>query len=239
MKKVILFFAAIVLTISSYSQDSTNFKISADIVSRFVWRGQYPGGSFAHIQPLLYYSKCNFEIGAWGTYAISGEYKEVDLYVKYYIKDFSITATNYYMPVFADGSVSSFNTKFYNFNSKTTANQIELALQYKNSGNFPIGILVGTFIYGNDHNYGYKLENDDKNYYSTYIELNYTTKNSDIFIGMTPKEGFYGNTWGVINIGVKGRKNIKISNNFSIPVFASLVTNPQAESIYAVFGLTL
>ena len=59
-------------------------EISADVVSRYVWRGTQFGDS-GHIQPALILSAGDFEIGAWGSFALSGndEWSELDLYISY------------------------------------------------------------------------------------------------------------------------------------------------------------
>jgi hypothetical protein len=243
---IIIFLFQISFLFSQSTQDSSGgkFNITADLVSRFVWRGQNVGGSSPHLQPTLSYTNNGFEVGAWGSYGISNQYAEVDLYAKYSIYGFSAILTNYYVPTLSDGTPASANPKFYNFEGKTTANVLEFAFQYKGPESFPISIIAGTYLYGNDHSYGYdaELDADSTNYYSTYAELGYTFKvkeqNIDLFIGITPKEGFYGNGFGVVNLGLKGYRNIKITDNYSLPVYASLITNPQAETIYALFGIT-
>ena len=92
----------------------------------------------------------------------------------------------------------------------------------------------------------------DKIVMSKYVELGYSTEVSgvavDVFAGMSlddPKSdkgepsGFYGqNSWGVINLGFTLSKEIKITDNYSLPVFGSLITNPEAENIFMVFGIS-
>lgn len=226
------------------SASKGKLNITADLVSRFVWRGLDPGGASAHFQPTFSYSNSGFEVGAWGTYGLSNSYAEVDLYAKYSTNGFTLQYTNYYNPVSAVGAATSANTKFYNF-GKSTASVGEISLSYKGKETFPISILAGTFLYGNDHDYGYKASLDAKhdNYYSTYFELGYSAKVADqgvdLFLGATPGAGFYGNKAGVVNAGVKATRSIKITDNYSLPITASLITNPQAERIYAVIGITL
>jgi len=51
--------------------------------------------------------------------------------------------------------------------------------------------------------------------------------------------GFYGNkASGVINFGLKVSKSIQISDKFALPVQASIITNPEAENIFMVFGIS-
>jgi len=243
----LLFIFQVTYIFSQATDQSTggSLNITTDVVSRFIWRGQNVGGSSPHIQPTLSYSKSGFEIGSWGTFGTSNDYAEVDLYGKYTSHGFTIQLTDYYNPITPTGDATSANPKFYNFKAKTTASVFELSLSYKGSENFPISLSAATFLYGNDHNYGYDpaLNIDSKNYYSTYIELGYSVKvsgqNLDIFGGLTPSSGYYGNGFGFINLGIKGYRSIKITDNFSLPIYTSLITNPQAEKIYLVLGITL
>jgi len=51
--------------------------------------------------------------------------------------------------------------------------------------------------------------------------------------------GFYGSSFGVVNLGITATKKIKITKDFSLPLKASFITNPQAENIFFVVGLGL
>ena len=41
------------------------------------------------------------------------------------------------------------------------------------------------------------------------------------------------------NLSLKATKDIKVTDAFSIPVFAQFVGNPCSQKAYLVFGLTL
>ena len=243
---ILLFLFQISSIFSQSAKDSTRgtLNVTADLVSKYVWRGQSWAGSGPHFQPTLSYSNSGFELGVTGSYGISNNYQEVDPYVKYSTHGFTIQFTNFYIPYTFNGDSASEDPRFFNFNAKTTASVGELALFYKGPENFPISFVAGTILYGNDHNYGYdaKLDSTSQNYYSTYFELGYTIKlggqSIDLFGGITPWSGFYGNGFGVVNLGIKGYRSIKITDSYSLPVYASLITNPQAEKIYLIFGIT-
>ena len=87
------------------------FKIGADAVSSYVWRGGDLGNSAA-IQPALSYtfSGIGVVVGAWGSYALvdnvvdevtkeKSRYQEVDLYATVPVGPFSFTLINYFVPV--------------------------------------------------------------------------------------------------------------------------------------------
>ena len=186
----------------------------------------------------------SFEIGGWGAIATNSFYKEIDLYAKYTIKNFSIIFTDYYIPS-VNGTPSSPDTRYFTYDDEETAHSLEGSLMYKGGEKLPLWVMGGVFFYGNDKRWGYDAEKDSTNqtYYSTYLEAGYTFKikenSADLFLGFTPAAGAYGNTIGVINMGVTGYRKIKITDDFELPVKASLIFNPQSSNVYFAFGITL
>lgn len=220
-----------------------NLNVGSDIVSRYIWRGTDYGDSPA-IQPTLSVSAYNFEIGCWGSIATNSFYEEIDLYAKYTLKNFSLIFTDYYIPS-VNGTPSSPDTRYFTYDDETTAHSFEGSLLYKGGESFPVWLLGGVFFYGNDKRWGYDAEKDSTNqtYYSSYFEAGYTfsikQNSADLFIGFTPDAGAYGNTMGIINIGVTGYRKIKITDDFELPVKGSLIFNPQSSNVFFAFGITL
>lgn len=217
--------------------------ISSDFVSRYVWRGSDFDNSPA-VQPTLSLSGSHLEIGAWGSVAVSNSFREVDLFAKYTIKSVTLILTDYYIPK-CNGVPTSPDSRYFMYADKKTAHFIEASVLYKAAGNFPVWLLGGVFLYGNDKRWGYDATRDSlaNSYYSTYIEAGYTfniQKNSvDVFAGVTPWAGAYGKSAGLVNIGLTGSRKIKISDDFEIPVKASLIFNPLASQAFLVFGFTI
>ena len=62
-------------------------------------------------------------------------------------------------------------------------------------------------------------------------------------MGAVPtKTDFYAdceNGFAVTNVSLKATKDIKITDTFSVPVFAAVNANPSTQKAYFVFGLTL
>ena len=218
--------------------------ISADIMSRYIWRGRNLGGASPSIQPNLKYSFGNFAIGAWGAYSLSHAItqQETDLYASYTIASLvSITATDFFFT-----HEDSLPNHYFNYNEDKTGHVIEVSAKFLGTEEVPISLMVATNVYGADPK---KLDGD--NMYSTYIELGYSFKvkenSCNAFLGFTtnkPKtekgeSGYYGNGPGVVNLGITAIRNIRITDSFSLPLSASLITNPQAENIFLVFGISL
>jgi len=217
--------------------------VGSDIMSRYIWRGTDYGDSPA-IQPTLSISVSNFELGCWSSVATNSFYKEIDLYAKYTVKNFSVIFTDYYVPS-VNGTAASPDVRYFIYDDKKTAHSFEGSLLYKGGEKFPLWLIGNVFFYGNDKRWGYDAEKDstNKTYYSSYLEAGYTFRikdnSADVFLGFTHAAGAYGNTHGVINMGVTGYRKIKITDEFELPVKASLIFNPQSSDVYFVFGITL
>jgi hypothetical protein len=61
----------------------------------------------------------------------------------------------------------------------------------------------------------------------------------DAFVGFTPASGLYCDKAGVVNLGISAVRKIAVTDKFELPLKASLITNPQAQNIYFVIGITL
>jgi hypothetical protein len=236
----ILMFVPIILKAQEVKK-KLPFEIGTDLMSRFVWRGQCVSKA-PNIQPSLVYApKFGLKVGAWGSYAFTGDYAEVDLFASYGIKGISITLTDYFVM-----NESAAENIFFDYKNESTGHLIEGALSYDGPENFPIKLTAGTMFYGADKKIDQMIVDTVlsdttytyKNAYSTYFEIAYTFRNISIFAGITPMEGLYGNKFGLVNFGLTGRKTLKITDHFSLPIQASLITNPQRQNIYLVFGFT-
>lgn len=250
MKKnsLIVLFTMVTMLIANFSFSQTEdeksndlLSVSCDLMSRYVWRGTDFGAS-PSIQPSIELNKNGFTVGAWGAYAmnLTGA-QEADLYVGYTYNDmFSLTVTDYFFP----NEVSSY--KYFDYNKNTTGHIFETSLSFNGTEKIPITFLLAANVYGAD---AVKLNTDGTVkglQYSTYAELGYSYKNISAFMGFNftdPDEtlgetGFYGNGFGVVNLGLTATKDITISNKFKLPLSVSLITNPQAEKIYLVAGIS-
>lgn len=229
--------------LNSFSQESqSKFTINTgiDLVNTYIWRGTVADQS-PNLQPSMSVTRGAFTLGVWGSGNFTGTYKEVDLYLSYAIKNFTITVNDYCWSPLID------NTRYFEYNNEKTGHIFEGALNYKGSEKLPLTFTLATMVYGADK----KIDKIDPvtlvptfiNQYSTYFEAGYSfkLKNNplDIFMGMTPQEGYYGNTLGVTNVGFTGYRKIKISSDYELPIKGSLIFNPQAGRAYFMLTATL
>ena len=234
---ILLFSITFIFNHNCFSQvlnDSSkiDFTFGADISSRYLWRGMELSKSPC-IQPSASFSIGNFSISSWSSYTFNNEaLQEFDLNISYSIKNTTICINDYFLP-----NETIANNKYFNYAANKTSHAIEASVKYS-SEKTPISLTLGTFIFGADKNYGFELDKDslDQNYYSSYAELEYSfiIKNNKInaFCGFTPWAGIYGNTLGIVNIGISMSKEIEITDRFSLPIKGMIMANPQSQNIY-------
>lgn len=220
------------------AQSKIGIALGADIVSSYVWRGSRVAG--ASVQPYVSASISKFSLGAWGSSDISPDfssskgYKEVDFYASYSVADLKFTITDYWW----DG-----NEAFRYFSSPASGysgHMLEGSFAYTLPCLFPLTLSWNTFFLGK----GNKKENG-KNSFSTYVEAAYpfTVKAVDLKagVGFSPWESTIYGTSGFefTNIMLGASKHVKITDSFSLPLFANIITNPSTEDINFVFGITI
>lgn len=258
-----LFLALISLPLLSLAQDDkckAELDFGADVMSRYVWRGTQYGGDFPSIQPAISLSISNFTIGTWGAYSLSGAsvVQEFDLFATYSFNDemFTIGITDYYFPN------AAVDYKYFDYKANSTGHILEGSFTYNGVEKFPLSILFAVNFFGADVA---SIEDDpgsaDFNAktgikYSNYLEFSYPCKVKTVdvkaFAGLTltsPKEavatngyigevGFYGPKAGLVNLGINVSKEIKLTEDFSLPISGSLVVNPLTSKVYYVFGIS-
>ena len=232
------------------------FSAGADLVSRYLFRGTDFGNSPA-IQPAISFSVAGFKAGLWGSYGVGqyskqvndttivnmGHFTEFDVYISYSLKGFTIMAYDYFFP---NPLNPNSGNQYYNFENKTTGHTLEVCLSWAGPEKFPLQLYAGTLVYGADKGkdangiYGAGIDNN----YSTYFEAAYqfSVKGFGVkpFIGGIPSgSAWYGPYGGIVNAGLTVTKPIRITREYALPVFGSVITNPQAESIFLVFGISL
>ncbi len=216
---------------AAFAQNGGRFELGADLYSRYVWRGSDFGNSPA-VQPRASYINSGFTLGAWGSYSInSNSMQESDLFVSY---DFNawvtFIITDYFLP-----NGTSANNNYFDYREDSTGHTFEASAILNAGAGFPVSLLVAYNFYGADPGHAF------------YTELGYEGSLKDVgykvFLG--GGTGAYyladraGRDFGLVNLGITLSKDIRITDRFELPVSTSLITNPTAESIFIVFGLSL
>ena len=216
------------ITTATNAQDKVEASVSADLVSKYVWRGQDLGA--AAIQPSAGVSYKGLSLSAWGSYGLvnSGE-EELDLTLSYSVGGLSIGVTGYFC---------SADAKYFEYSAHKTAHVFEANIGYDFG---PVSLQWFTNFAGADG-----VNKDGDRAYSSYVELNAPFKlgglDWDATVGAVPFEtSFYADATGfaVTNISLKASKELKVTPTFTVPVFAAINTNPSTQKAYFTFGITL
>lgn len=217
-----------------------NFTVQGDLVSSYVWRGMYQTG--ASFQPAFGLSVAGFSFTCWGSTDFDGyrsseglANKEIDITAAYTFGNSGLTLSVADLWWAGQGAGS-----YFNYRNKETAHHFEGGLSYTLPvEKFPLSVAWYTMFAGMDKNAG-----GDPNY-SSYMELNYpfAVKMVDLNVtcGVVPYKAPQYNTdsFAVTNVALRGTTEIKITESFSLPIFAHAIWNPRLEDAHLVFGITL
>lgn len=226
----LLAIGALAFTATANAQDEVETTVSADVVNQYIWRGQDLGN--VSLQPTLGVSYKGLSLTAWGSVGLteSSDTKEFDLTLAYSTGGFNIGITDYWFNT-GDG-------RYFVYDAHKTAHVFEANIGYDFG---PVGIQWYTNVGGADG-----LNKDGDRAYSSYVELSapFTLGGCDwtASVGAVPfASSFYAkaNGFAVTNISLKASKDIKITDSFSVPVFAGVAANPSTEKAYLLFGFTL
>jgi hypothetical protein len=240
------FFVTICISIAAFAVNSKAsaqdggdrdeiINLSVDVASGFVWRGLANNMSPV-IQPSFTFSPGKFSIGTWASvpFIQDWEPQELDVFVNYQITpSIAIGICDYY--------IYGGNYHYFDFKKTKTGHAFDLQLSYDGIGKFPIKAMVSTIIAGDD------LNNDDKNNFSTYIELGYGNKcrgvDWEVCAGFIPMKSnmyeLYKEDFNVVNLGLGVSKSFAITPTYSLPLALNFTVIPSAKTAFLVAKITL
>ncbi len=221
-------------------ESGTTFNVQGDLVSSYIWRGMYQTG--ASFQPTFSFAIAGFSLTAWGSTDFDGYQaseglanKEIDLTAAYTFGNSGLTLSVADLWWAGQGA-----NKYFNFKSHETAHHFEAGLAYTLPvEKFPLSVAWYTMFAGQDK------DAEGSQNYSSYVELNYpfSVKRVDLNVtcGLVPYKAlqYYTNGFAVTNVALKGTTAIKVTDSFSLPIFAQAIWNPRLEDAHLVFGFTL
>lgn len=212
----------------SVAQDKPEASVGVDLVSGYLWRGQDLGN--VSIQPSAAVGYKGFTLSGWGSVGFDKEdTKEFDLTLGYATGGFSISVTDYWF----NGGAG-----YFHYGAHNTAHVFEAQVGYDFG---PLAVNWFTNFAGDDG-----VNKDGDRAYSSYVSvaapfrlggLDWTAE-----VGATPwATTFYNdgtNGFEVCDISLGVTKEVKISDSFSLPVFAKATWNPATEGAYFAVGMT-
>lgn len=219
-------FSSMMLPSKANAQDKVEASVGIDLVSGYIWRGQDLGG--VSLQPSASITYKGFSLEAWGSVGIeSKDDKELDLTLGYSTGGFSVSITDYW-----------FNSGpgYFHYGARNTAHLWEGQIGYDFG---PLAVNWYTNFAGAD---GWNKKGDRA--YSSYISLAAPFKLGGLDwtaeVGATPwATDFYSaNGFAVCDVSLGVSKEIKITDSFSLPLFAKATWNPRTEGAYFVAGIS-
>jgi hypothetical protein len=212
-----------------------DFSLTAEIVSRYVWRGQAYDLN-PNIQPYFLLGYGNFSFDVWSTYSLFSGFSEIDLSLSYQAGPVTVSVMDY----FYFDELQMENVNFFRNKPSDTASSshsMEASILIENLFKTPLSFTVSTFFYGDDKDI------HGKNQYSTYLEMAYNTswENYDLsfFVGGAVNKGYYSEKAAFTNVGFSALRNITITENFDIGLSGSLIVNPYNGNAFFVLGIGL
>lgn len=225
---------AIALPATSMAQDKVEASVGADLVSGYIWRGHDLGG--ACIQPSLSVAYKGLSLSAWGSMGINADnnIKEIDLTLAYEMGNFSISITDLWS---IPSGEEAEDIKYFKYGAHSTAHVFEAQIGY-DLGVFALNWY--SVVAGTDG-----LNKDGERAYSSYVTMvapfSLGGLDWEAEIGATPwATDYYENTNGfaVCDISLSTSKEVKISENYNLPVFAKATFNPATDKAYFTFGIS-
>ena len=231
-RKIVLFAMGLVAGATAVAQESVETTVAADVVSKYIWRGQDLGS--AAVQPTLGIGYKGLSLSAWGSYGIAdpADTKELDLTLAYTVGGLNIGVTDYW---FTEGLDPQ--GRYFKYDAHATNHLFEANVGYDFG---TLALQWYTNFAGNDG-----VNKDGKRAYSSYVEVAVPFKLATVDWTATAAAvpwatTSYGATgFAVTNLALKATKDIKITDTFSVPVFAEVSGNPCSQKAYLVFGFTL
>jgi hypothetical protein len=237
MKKVKRFLmmamAVLACTAPAIAQEEEKVEttVAADVVNQYIWRGLDLGN--VSLQPTLGVAYKGLSLTAWGSVGLeSSDTKEFDLTLAYSISGFNVGITDYWFNTGLDPE-----NRYFRYDAHSTNHIFEANVGYDFG---PLALQAYMNFAGNDG-----INANGKRAYSTYMELSapfrFATCDWTAVLGFVPMSTTsYGTSgFAVTNLSVKATKEIRVTDNFAIPVFGQLVANPCSQKAYLVFGFTL
>jgi len=222
----------LVLSGTALAQEKVETTIAADFVNEYIWRGLKLGD--VAVQPTLGVGYKGLSLTAWGSYGLSNkdDVKEMDITLAYTNGGLNIGITDYW---FSEGLDP--DGRYFKYGAHSTNHLFEANIGY----DFGFASLQWfTNFAGNDG-----VNKDGKRAYSSYAEatvpFRFAMVNWTATVGVVPFATTSYSTEGfaLTNLSLRATKKARITDSFSVPIFAQLTGNPCSQKAYLVLGFTL
>lgn len=261
LTKTLLLILACNTVYSQTEEKKTEFDVSISFKNQHYWRGGPIGYSPLVTSQISMKTKGGFQVGSWNGFGFDGVFKDVDTYVSYSKKQFTLAlwdVYNFTSPASGYADPATFPSKYYDYNAKSTRHFLDLSLGY-DFKKIPLNIFIATIIFGRDRAVNPSQDmaagkfvgtRSGKNRYSTYTKAAYTLKTSKadfspyvsygFVLNDVDKTSFWGKkAYGFTEIGMNVSKPIKITDTWTVSIMGGIVGSPMNNTVNGLLGITL
>lgn len=210
-----------------YAQD-VETSVGVDLVSGYIWRGQELGQ--AGIQPGIAIEWKGWSLSGWGSVGLNGtDTKEFDLNLGYKTGGFSVSVTDYWFTA-PQGS-----RDYFHYKAGQTAHVMEAQIGY----DFGVAALNWYTNFAGNDGYNQQGERAYSSYLSATVPFQLGGLNWAAGIGGTPWATTFYATDGiaVTEVSIGASKDIKVKDDYSLPLYARAIWNPSTEGAWLVAGV--
>lgn len=204
---------------------------SVSMQNQHYWRGMRTGSGLSFEAGGSLSLSDGLTAGIWNGTALNSSYKEIDFYVTWAHKGFSVCVLDYYCP-----KEAVFSDEFSDWHEPSTPHLIDIQLAYK-LPRVPFSVMVSTMVWGED------LDANNDNNYSTYLELGYhqviEEMNTSFILGYSPWKSFYHEEAAVVNMEAAADYPVIKNGHFSMNVNTKFIYNPVKSDVYFGAGLSV
>lgn len=199
-------------------QAKVEFAANAQLVSRYLWRGQDYGHA-PSFQPGAELSWRGFAFGAWSALRIAGDGEpELDFYISKELGKFTFAVWDYW------SYDKALRTQYFDYNSATTSHMFEGQVIYSTGERNQFNLLLSSLFFGADPTK------------SLYGEVEYVRefgKNEIALVaGYQFKGEYYAPHNGFVNIGCSYLRYLWDFGKYSTFVSFSLTANPALKKTF-------
>ena len=185
----------------------------------------------ASVQPSLGLNWKGLTVYAWGSTEFREKNNEIDLSLEYEYKNLTLYANNY----FTQTEEEPF--KYFNYSSHSTGHTFEVGAGYMLSEKVPIVSKLVHYLCRK------RLPGKRETCLVQLLRVELPVQREGCKYEYRSRFHSLGKyvlrQIQCSNIGLSATKDIKITSNFSLPIFGKLIANPYEEQLYFVVGITL
>lgn len=238
MKRIVVI---ILMMAACLGNAQAQIHLKANVQNNHLWRGMEVTDGVVLLTDLSYtMANEHVTVGLWGGCNSEGSYKEFNHYLNLKAGGWAFALWDTYN--FSPGATYN-NKEYWNYSAHTTGRFLDATLSYRfQKEKFPLLLSWSTVVFGRDRN-----SNNTEQKYSSFVYAEYPVYQKDgwkvdagvggVFALNRAGEdaNFFGTTAGIVHVSLQAAHDLKLGN-YTIPVYAKGMWNPQSNQSYFQIG---